>query len=110
MKNQPLKKVEPNLLMKNQPLKKVGQNPIQILTMFDFSLPIKRDAPIPNQFIKKVEQMKNATEFQKYCQIEFQKSIQKITENAKKKRHCPEEKMRKQVEEFWNRKGALVDL
>ena len=54
----------------------------------------------PNLFIKKVEQIKNANEFQKYCQVEFQKSIQKITETARKKRDCPEEKMKKQVEDF----------
>ena len=96
---QPLKKVEPNLLMK------IEQNNTNIfLTMFESSQPVKRGVPIPNLFIKKVEQMKNATEFQKYCQIEFQKSIHKITENARRKRDCPEEKMKKQVEEFLKQK------
>ena len=94
---QPLKKVEPNLIQK---IKRLEPNPIQFLTMFESSQPIKRDAPIPNHFIKKVEQMKNATEFQKYCQVEFQKSILKITENARKRRGCPEEKMKKLVNDF----------
>jgi hypothetical protein len=101
MNLQPLKKVDPN---PTQNMKRVEPNPIIFLTMFESSQPVKRGVSIPNLFIKKVEQMKNATEFQKYCQVEFQKNIQKITQDANRKRDSPEEKMKHSVEEFWKKR------
>ena len=99
---QPLEKVEPN----TNPNPKLFMEKVEptIISL------LRTIVPMPNQetrnieakpiLFQKMEQMKNATEFQKYCQIEFQKNIQKITETARKKRDSPEEKMKKLVKDF----------